>query len=210
MSVFYTSQVLNKIWLQKLTPIFTAKSEFEGKFIKISRGKARNFKNVFSKTYQCLSACFEQSILKTRFIVLILKYDVNMYKYMPTFKSYVKLGKPTLLFTWSGHLRNLYNKLYGPVRRYIYIHFVFIFYVALQPLWDLAAFQSPDLFAICRTSWTSDQLVTRPLPKHKTAQTQNKHIYNKYPCPEWDSKPRSQRPSERRQFTPQTARLLYM
>jgi hypothetical protein len=28
-----------------------------------------------------------------------------------------------------------------------------------------------------RTPWTSDQLVARPLPKHRTTQTQDKHIY---------------------------------
>jgi hypothetical protein len=28
-----------------------------------------------------------------------------------------------------------------------------------------------------RTPWTCDQPVARPLPKHRTAQTQNKHIY---------------------------------
>jgi hypothetical protein len=41
--------------------------------------------------------------------------------------------------------------------------------------WPL--FQSPDLFTIGRTPWTSDQLLARPLTKHRTAQTQNKHIY---------------------------------
>jgi hypothetical protein len=51
------------------------------------------------------------------------------------------------------------------------------FLTALQPLWALAAFQFPDLFTIGGTSWTSDQLVARPLPKHRAAQTQNKHIY---------------------------------
>jgi hypothetical protein len=49
--------------------------------------------------------------------------------------------------------------------------------MVLQPLWALAAFQSPDLFTIGRTPWMSDQLVTRPLPKHRAAQTQNKHIH---------------------------------
>jgi hypothetical protein len=49
--------------------------------------------------------------------------------------------------------------------------------MALQPLWALAAFQFPDLFTIGRTPWMSDQLVARPLPKQRTAQTQNKHIY---------------------------------
>jgi hypothetical protein len=29
----------------------------------------------------------------------------------------------------------------------------------------------------CMTPWTSDQLVARPLPKHRTTQTQNKHIH---------------------------------
>jgi hypothetical protein len=32
-------------------------------------------------------------------------------------------------------------------------------------------------FTDCKTPWTSDQLVTRPLPKYKTTQTQNKHIH---------------------------------
>jgi hypothetical protein len=34
---------------------------------------------------------------------------------------------------------------------------------------------------------------------------QNKHrinVHTKHPCPRWDSNPRSQRPSERRQFMP--------
>jgi hypothetical protein len=49
--------------------------------------------------------------------------------------------------------------------------------MALQLLWALAAFQTPHLFTIGRTPWTSDQFVARPVPKHRTAQTQNKHIY---------------------------------
>jgi hypothetical protein len=32
------------------------------------------------------------------------------------------------------------------------------------------------------------------------------HTHNKHPCLEWDSNPRSERPSERRHFIPQTAR----
>jgi hypothetical protein len=44
--------------------------------------------------------------------------------------------------------------------------------MALQPLWAQASFQFPDLFTIDRTSWTSDQLVARPLPKCRTVQTQ--------------------------------------
>jgi hypothetical protein len=33
--------------------------------------------------------------------------------------------------------------------------------LALQLLWAMAVFQSPDLFTIGRTPWRSDQLVTR-------------------------------------------------
>jgi hypothetical protein len=32
-------------------------------------------------------------------------------------------------------------------------------------------------FTDCRTPWTSDQLVARPPPKHRTTRTQNKHIH---------------------------------
>jgi hypothetical protein len=35
-----------------------------------------------------------------------------------------------------------------------------------------------------RTPWTSDQPVARPLPKHRTTQTQNKRIH-RHPCIEW-------------------------
>jgi hypothetical protein len=52
------------------------------------------------------------------------------------------------------------------------------FSLALQPPWALAsAFQFHDHFTDSRTPWTSDQLVARPLPKHRTTQTQNKHIH---------------------------------
>jgi hypothetical protein len=47
---------------------------------------------------------------------------------------------------------------------------------ALQPLWTLASFHFPALFTIGRTPWTSDQLVARPLPKHRQDK-HNKHIY---------------------------------
>jgi hypothetical protein len=33
------------------------------------------------------------------------------------------------------------------------------------------------IFTDSRTPWTSDQLIARPLPKHRTTQTQNKHIH---------------------------------
>jgi hypothetical protein len=51
------------------------------------------------------------------------------------------------------------------------------FFNGSAALVDLAAFQSPDLLTIGRTPWTSDVLVVRTLPKHRTTQTHNKHIY---------------------------------
>jgi hypothetical protein len=50
---------------------------------------------------------------------------------------------------------------------------------ALQSPWAVvSAFQFHDHFTDGRTPWTSDQLVVRPLPKHRTTQTQNKHTPN--------------------------------
>jgi hypothetical protein len=44
------------------------------------------------------------------------------------------------------------------------------------------------IFTDGRTPWTSDQLVARPLPKHRI-QTQNKHTHTKNPCLVLDSNP---------------------
>jgi hypothetical protein len=52
------------------------------------------------------------------------------------------------------------------------------FSLALQPPWALSSsFSFMIIFTDGRTPWTSDQLVARPLPKHRRAQTQNKHIH---------------------------------
>jgi hypothetical protein len=48
-------------------------------------------------------------------------------------------------------------------------------YSRLGP-WPLI-FHFHDHFTDGRTPWTSDQFVARPLPKHRTTQTQNKQIY---------------------------------
>jgi hypothetical protein len=54
-----------------------------------------------------------------------------------------------------------------------------IFYpLALEPPWASAPdFQFHDHFTDGNSSWTSDQLVARSLPKHTTTQIQNKHIH---------------------------------
>jgi hypothetical protein len=47
------------------------------------------------------------------------------------------------------------------------------FSLALQPAWALASdFQFHDHFTDGRTPWMSDQLVARPLPEHRTTQTE--------------------------------------
>jgi hypothetical protein len=70
-----------------------------------------------------------------------------------------------------------------------------------RPLLDRYRFFSfLILFTVGRTPWTGDQLVARPLPyigQHKHRINANKH-----PCLEWDSKPRSQCSSKRRQLMP--------
>jgi hypothetical protein len=55
--------------------------------------------------------------------------------------------------------------------------FVFFFTGSITPLSTDLCFQFYGHFTDGRTPWTSDQLVARPLPKHRTTQTQNKHIH---------------------------------
>jgi hypothetical protein len=71
-----------------------------------------------------------------------------------------------------------------------------------SPSWALASnFQFHDHFTDGRTPWTSDQPVARPLPKHRTTQTQNKHIHKQnIQYLVQDLNPRSRLPSKRRQF----------
>jgi hypothetical protein len=60
--------------------------------------------------------------------------------------------------------------------------------MVLQPFvgpWPLLQFRKL-FYTVGRTPWMSDQLVARPLPTHRTTQTQNKHTH---PCLEWDSIP---------------------
>jgi hypothetical protein len=74
---------------------------------------------------------------------------------------------------------------------------------------------SLDLTTMGRTPWTSDRPVARPLPKYRTTQTQKNvrthtHTHtHQTSMPKWDSNPRSQCPSERRQFMPYVRPLGY-
>jgi hypothetical protein len=81
----------------------------------------------------------------------------------------------------SMHILKLDIYCFGKLKQYLFLQLIkvtsYVFLMALQLLWALAAFQFPDLFTGGRTHWTSDQLVARHLPKHRTAQAQNKQIY---------------------------------
>jgi hypothetical protein len=54
--------------------------------------------------------------------------------------------------------------------------------MALQPFcWTLAAIRSFIFYIVGMTPWTGDQPVARPLPAHRTAQTQNKRTQTSMP-----------------------------
>jgi hypothetical protein len=55
---------------------------------------------------------------------------------------------------------------------YFFFHWLYSHHGPWPPI-----FQFHDHFTDGRTAWTSDQLVARPLPKHRQTQTQNKHIH---------------------------------
>jgi hypothetical protein len=82
------------------------------------------------------------------------------------------------------------------------------FRISFIPQWLYSPLLGPGLFfsfviffyTDSRTPWTRDQPIARPLPTHRTTQTQNKRTH-RHPCLEWVSVPQSQRSSGQRQFT---------
>jgi hypothetical protein len=74
---------------------------------------------------------------------------------------------------------SLYSEiaLYGKPPGTLYISVYYFIHWLYSPRGPWPLFQFPDLFTIGRAPWTCDQPVARPLLKHRTAQTQNKHIY---------------------------------
>jgi hypothetical protein len=50
--------------------------------------------------------------------------------------------------------------------------------------WPLFQFLNP--YTVGRTHWTGDQLVARPLPTHRTTQTQNKRTQTSMPRVEFE------------------------
>jgi hypothetical protein len=72
-------------------------------------------------------------------------------------------------------LRKLHNEELRSFNNSLYIFFQWLF----QPIQGPGLLFSSVIFFFTdsRTPWTSDQLVARPLPKHRTTRTQNKRIY---------------------------------
>jgi uncharacterized iron-regulated membrane protein len=52
---------------------------------------------------------------------------------------------------------------------------------ALTGPWPLLQFRNNFFYTGGRTAWTYDKPVARPLPTHRTAQTQNKHTQTSMP-----------------------------
>jgi hypothetical protein len=77
-----------------------------------------------------------------------------------------------------------------------------IFLYSLLPIFSFLI-----IYTVGRTPWTGDQPVSRPLPKHRTTQTQNKRTQTSMPWVGFG--PRSQCSSGLGQFMPQTARPLW-
>jgi hypothetical protein len=75
----------------------------------------------------------------------------------------------------------------------VYIIFLLWLYSPLLGLGRFFSFLLP--YTVGRTPWKGDQPIARPLPTHRTKS-------HRHPYLEWDSNPRSQRSSERRQFMP--------
>jgi hypothetical protein len=59
----------------------------------------------------------------------------------------------------------------------LWIYFLTYLIRSSYTLWCRGCFFFFGHFTDGRTPWTSDQLVARPLHKHRTTQTQNKHIH---------------------------------
>jgi hypothetical protein len=91
---------------------------------------------------------------------------------------------------------------------YFLITYLSICLSVYSPLLDLGQFFSfLILYTVGGTPWTGNQPVARPLPTHRTTQTQI--TADKPPFFERESNPRSQCLSGRRPFMPQTARPLW-
>jgi uncharacterized protein (DUF58 family) len=72
---------------------------------------------------------------------------------------------PAMYFLTIALIKSIYVSIYG----------------STALCWTLAAFSFLIVYMVCRTTWTGDQPVARPLPTHRTPQTQNKRTQTSMP-----------------------------
>jgi hypothetical protein len=71
--------------------------------------------------------------------------------------------------------------MYPSVRPFVCLSIYLWFYSPFVGLWQLFQFLDPIRVFSRRSSWTGDQPVGRPLPMHRTTQTQNKRTHTFIP-----------------------------
>jgi hypothetical protein len=106
------------------------------------------------------------------------------------------ISERLFLIVWQRELKSAidYNILRKVLRVHIHIHLITLSLSLFgsTALWSWAAFFSfLILYTDGRTTWTSDQLVAKPIPAHRTT-TQNRINAHRHPCFEWDSNTRLQ------------------
>jgi hypothetical protein len=69
-------------------------------------------------------------------------------------------------------------------------YYYYYYYGSTALCWALAAFSvSLSDTQLVGILGCGDQPIARPLPTHRTTQTQNKRTQYRHPCLEWDSNP---------------------
>jgi hypothetical protein len=103
------------------------------------------------------------------FIPMQLKFGLEYFILVFIYETY--FIAINMLVTWS--LDNMRGHTL-----YIYIYMLWLY----SPLLGLGRFFSfLILYTVGRTPWTEDQPIARPLPTHRTTQTQNKHRQTSMP-----------------------------
>jgi hypothetical protein len=111
--------------------------------------------------------------LRVWFVERICDYSLN------STKRFLFVRRETYIYTIEDGIILLLNAL--PINR-LYIWIYLSIYPGLySPCWSWPLFQFLNLNTVGRTPCTGDQPVTRPLPTHRTTQTQNKRTQTSMP-----------------------------
>jgi hypothetical protein len=114
----------------------------------VRNGTEKTPLSLLLRSVYSVASCLPVGYLAT--LCCVIQHWVNMSQYNDNFSSFV------VLLTDS---------------RILFPH-------SLLPIWSIRLIsQFLDDYTDGRSPWTGDQLVARPLPKHRTTQTQNKRIH---------------------------------